>query len=295
MEFYVEARDPQRDLGGLCECFIAENQGLCTVARPHVHQYFELLYCLCGEYELSADHQRYTLRAGDAALIHPMTPHQTRTLTQDKSSYLVLKFTPDALYSGLQPFFELQYIFPYLHAADAHAHFYYAQTVSQSDLYHLLLCILEERTRQEYGYEMAVRAYISQVLLWFIRMWHRHRGIQAMDAKLLPRLQSALGYIDAHLEEPITAQAIADALSMGLSTFSRFFSNALGMTLPSYIRQRRLGRAATMLVSNEQSITEIALECGFSTASYLIACFKSQYGVTPSRFRRLYTGISEIS
>ena len=37
MEFYVEARDPQRDLGGLCECFIAENQGLCTVARPHVH------------------------------------------------------------------------------------------------------------------------------------------------------------------------------------------------------------------------------------------------------------------
>ena len=34
---------------------------------------------------------------------------------------------------------------------------------------------------------------------------------------------------------------------------------------------------------------------GIKIDLYLIACFKSQYGVTPSRFRRLYTGISEIS
>lgn len=293
MEIYVEARDPQRDLGGLCECFITENQGLCAVVQPHVHQYFELLYCLCGGYALSADGQCYTLSPGEAALIHPMTPHHTRTLSAGKSSYLVLKFTPEALYSGAQPFYELQYICPYLYAADAHAHLYDAQTVAQGGLYPLLACILEERTRQEYGYEMAVRAYVSQVLLWFIRMWHRQCGIQAMDATRLPRLQATLQYIDAHLDEPITAQMLADRLSMGLSTFSRFFSAALGMTLPAYIRRRRLSRAAFLLVSGSGSITEVALECGFSTASYLIACFREEYGVTPSRFRRLYAARAE--
>ena len=87
MEIYVEAQNPARDLGGLCECFMAENTGLCILAAPHVHRYFELLYCLSGGYELTVDNQSYALNPGDVALVHPMEPHQTRTLTQGKNSY----------------------------------------------------------------------------------------------------------------------------------------------------------------------------------------------------------------
>lgn len=288
MEVYLETRDPRRDLGGLCECFSGETNGVRTLSRLHVHQHFELLYCMEGGYELLSDQRDYTLLPGCAALVHPMTPHATRTCCESRNRYLVLKFTPEALYSSAQPFFERQYIFPYLHISDAPVHLYDAHTVSQSDLEHLLLCILEERTQQEYGYEMAVRAYVSQVLLWFIRMWHKNHGIAAMDARHLPRLQSALHYIEAHLDEALGAPDIAHSLSMGVSTFSRFFSSAMGMTLPAYIRQRRLGRAASLLLRSDASITDIALECGFSSASYLIACFREYYSVTPSRFRRLY-------
>jgi len=290
MEYYVEKRNPAKDLGGLCECFIADTQGPRTVAQLHVHRYFELLYCLSGSFELRAEHQVFTLRPGDVALIHPMEPHQTRSLELDKNSYLVLKFMPDALYAASQPLFELKYIVPYLHFSAQRAYVYTASDLSDSGLGSLLLRILEERSLEEYGYEMALRAYVSEVLLWFLRAWNHARAATPFDERTLLRLQSALAYIDAHLDEPLNVSDVADALSMGVSTFSRFFSDAAGTSFPAYVRARRLNRASLLLVESSKSITDIALETGFSSASYLILCFRREYGVTPHHFRRLYSG-----
>lgn len=287
MDFYVEKPNPARDLGGLCECFISDSTGERDVAALHVHQYFELLYCLEGRYELRVEHQSLPLERGGAALIHPMEPHRTRSLEPGVNRYLVLKFTPEALYSVSQPFYELKYIFPYLHFSEERAYVYTAEQLRGSRMSELLHSILEERRREEYGYEMAVRAYVSQVLLWFLREWNRSREATAIDLRTLDRLQQALNYIEAHLSDALKEQDVAAALGMGLSTFSRFFAATAGMSFPTYVRSRRLSRAAALLAGSDRSITDVALETGFSTASYLILCFRRQYGMTPSRFRRL--------
>lgn len=288
MEFYVEKQNPLRDLGGLCECFISDSMDARTVAELHVHRHFELLYCLSGSYALTAEHLTFVLNEGDIALIHPMEPHQTRSLSAGKNSYLVLKFMPESLYSANQPFYELKYIVPYLHFSGRRCYVYVKKQLEDSGMDALLGRILNERQQAEYGYEMALRAYISQVLLWFLRAWDQNRDAAAMDEGTLARLQAALGYIEQHLDEPIKAQDVAAELEMGLSTFSRFFAGAAGMSFPAYVRSRRLSRAAVLLAEGERTITDIALETGFSTASYLILCFRQQYGITPLQFRRLY-------
>ena len=216
-----------------------------------------------------------------------MEPHRTRSLSPDKNRYLVLKFTPEALYSVSQPLYELKYIFPYLHFSEERAYVYTAEQLRDSRMRELLISILEERRREEYGYEMAVRAYVSEVLLWFLRVWNRSRVAPAIDPRSLGRLQRALDYIESHLTEPLKAPDVAAALDMGGSTFSRFFADAAGMSFSTYVRSRRLSRAAALLAETDRSITDVALDTGFSTASYLILCFRQQYGMTPSRFRRL--------
>lgn len=287
MEFYVEPRNPSSDLGGLCECFIDAREGLHPVALAHVHQHFELLYCLTGSYELIAENRHFVLRAGDVALIHPMEPHQTRTLESGYNSYLVLKFTPDALYSASQPLYELKYIFPYLHFSEHRCYVYTSAQLKTSNLDMLLRRTLEERQQEEYGYEMAVRAYVSHILLWFLRAWHRTRTAAIIDDRSLPRLQRALQYIDDHLVDNLTIAEVAVELGMGQSTFSRFFSSAAGMTFPAYVRTRRLSRAAFLLANTDLPIADIAQETGFSTSSYLILCFRRHYSLTPSHFRKL--------
>jgi AraC-like DNA-binding protein len=59
------------------------------------------------------------------------------------------------------------------------------------------------------------------------------------------------------------------------------------MSFPDYVRVRRLNKAAALLAQSSRPVTEIAAETGFSTASYLILCFRKQYGVTPAQFRKL--------
>ena len=288
MEFYVERDDPQKDLGGLCECFVTKTRGLKTVAGAHVHRHFELLYCLRGGYELMVERQKFILRPGDAALIHPQEPHQTRTIDAGESAYLVLKFTPESLYSANHPQYEMKYIFPYLHFGFRGPDVYTKAQLKGSGLERLLLRILQERRREEYGYEMAVRADISRVLLWFIRAWHGENAGLAIDERALPRLQRALLFIEEHLDEALNVRLVAEYMGMGESTFSRFFSKAAGSAFPAYVRTLRLNRAVARLVESDESITEIAMACGFSSASYLILCFRRQYRMTPAQFRTLY-------
>ena len=293
MNFYVENRDPIQDLGGLCECFLFDARSEWNVVDFHVHEHFELLYTLKGSFELTAENHTHILSKGSVALIHPMEPHATRADDLDNTAYLCLKFTPDALYSVNQPLFELKYISPFIRFSEQHVHVYSAGQIHDSSLDELLRAILAERRAEEYGYEMALRAYVSQVLLWFIRDWHRSRESQDVDERSMIRLQNALSYIDAHLDGELHAQDVAESLGMGLSTFSRFFSSAAGMSFPAYVRSRRLSRAALLLSDSRKSIADVAVETGFNTASYLIYCFRSQYGVTPSQFRKLYASADQ--
>ena len=285
MPVRIERMNALKDLGGLCECFVQESQKRGPVAHPHMHQYFELLYCLCGRFDLTAQQRTFCLREGDVALIHPMVPHATQSLDDGKNSYLVLKFTPEALYDTGKQLYGLKYIFPYTHFNDDGACVFTREQLGGSHMRELLEQIYQERSQCSYGYEMALHAYISQVLLWFLRAWHRERNAE-IDERSLLRMQQAQSYIETHLDSEIKAEDVATELRMGLSTFSRFFSETAGISFPAYVRSKRLEKAAALLVQTPLSITDIAMETGFSSASYLILCFRQQYGITPTRFRK---------
>ena len=290
MEYDVERPDPVRGLDGLCECFVSEADGPREVARLHVHRCFELLFVRSGRYELQAEQQRWILCPGDAALIHPMEPHQTRSLEDGLNSYLVLKFTAGELVSLSHPLHEQQYILPYIHFSGERVAVHSAQQLEGSNMEALLERILRERTEERYGYEMALRACIMDVLLWFLRAWNGSRRTGVPDEKTLSRLETAVRHIDAHLDDPLPEEELAALTGIGVSTFSRFFRRAAGMSYPAYVRSRRLFRAAALLTDASRSVTDIALETGFGTASYLVLCFRRQYGMTPGRYRKFFAG-----
>jgi AraC-like DNA-binding protein len=216
-----------------------------------------------------------------------MAPHSTRSLSDGANSYLVLKFMPEALYDAGQQLCGLKYIFPYIHFSEVSASVYTKAQLDGSRMRELLMAIQQERHQQAYGYEMALHAYISQVMLWFLRAWQKQAGTGAVGERELLRLQRAQQYIDEHIDESLRQEDVAQHLGMGLSTFSRFFSETSGMSFPAYVRVRRLNKAAALLAQSSRPVTEIAAETGFSTASYLILCFRKQYGVTPAQFRKL--------
>lgn len=105
------------------------------------------------------------------------------------------------------------------------------------------------------------------------------------------RIQQTIDYIDAHLNENITLDELAEIASLSKYYYHRLSSSLLGESVMSYIRKRRLSRAATMLSESSLRIIDIALESGFESQEVFIRAFTKYFGITPSKYRKLQTKI----
>ncbi len=100
------------------------------------------------------------------------------------------------------------------------------------------------------------------------------------------QVMKAVDYIYAHLNERITTQSIADALSLNRSYLSHLFHQETGKTLTDFIKEAKVTAAANMLKYSEYKYSEIAEYLGFASQSYFTKCFREQTGYTPKQFRR---------
>ena len=68
--------------------------------------------------------------------------------------------------------------------------------------------------------------------------------------------------------------------------FSRFFKENFGVNFVDYVNRVRLERAASLLLSSDDSVTDVALSCGYTNISYFIRRFNKAFGTSPHAFRR---------
>ncbi len=93
------------------------------------------------------------------------------------------------------------------------------------------------------------------------------------------------GYIDSHLDEKISLDALAAMAGLSVHHFARAFRQAVGMPPHSYLLQRRIETAQHMLRNTELPLSEIALTVGFSDHSHLARHFRRLTGTPPSAAR----------
>lgn len=98
-------------------------------------------------------------------------------------------------------------------------------------------------------------------------------------------LQRSKMQIEAHLDQPLTLQTLAAEAGLSEFHFARMFRQSVGMAPHQYVLKHRLARAEALVRHGTQPITDIALACGFSSASHLSHQFKKEYGMTPSALR----------
>jgi AraC family transcriptional regulator len=84
-----------------------------------------------------------------------------------------------------------------------------------------------------------------------------------------------------------TLQALAQSLEIHPIHLSRDFSKYFRYNMGEYIRILKVQRALSLLANKKLSLTDIALECGFSDQSHFIRCFKAVNKIRPSHYRDL--------
>ncbi|MCS2158905.1 AraC family transcriptional regulator [Scandinavium sp. H11S7] len=98
-------------------------------------------------------------------------------------------------------------------------------------------------------------------------------------------LRNVLAYMEANLAQPLTLADLAQEAALSEYHFARMFTLSMKMAPHQYVMQRRMARAQDLVRHSALPLTEIALSCGFSSASHFSNRFKSALGMTPSQLR----------
>ena len=103
----------------------------------------------------------------------------------------------------------------------------------------------------------------------------------------LSRIHKAQDYIEANLAGNPKLEDVARAACFSPFHFHRVFSAVTGETLHQFISRLRLERAAGWLyLPGNRSITDIALDSGFSSSATFARAFAQAYGMSASEFRK---------
>lgn len=127
------------------------------------------------------------------------------------------------------------------------------------------------------AHEIVDHALLSQVGL--------RQGLR-LKGGLAPSLRRQLvDYIEAHLDQPITLGELALRCNLSEYHFARMFRASFGLPPHQYLLARRLHRACQLLRLGVMPLGEIALLCGFASASHFSNRFRQAVGATPGEYR----------
>lgn len=98
------------------------------------------------------------------------------------------------------------------------------------------------------------------------------------------RVEKAVALLRERLVEPPSLEELGRLVGCSPFYLSRTFSAELGMTIPQYLRQLRLERAAELLRAGRHNVTEAAMEVGYSSLSHFSQAFHEQFGCCPGLY-----------
>ena len=160
---------------------------------------------------------------------------------------------------------------------------------------HELLAQMEKLERTARGDGFANGLYTEALFVEFMILLHRalfsHELGTVKEAAADEKIQPLLGYIESHLAEDLSADALAQEAYLSKYYLMRRFKAATGYSLHRYVTMKRLLYARSLLTeSPERAIAEISADSGFADYTAFFRAFKAQFSVTPQEWRKLHAG-----
>ncbi len=100
-------------------------------------------------------------------------------------------------------------------------------------------------------------------------------------------MRRVLDYIDRHLESDLDLEVLSGVAAFSKFHFHRQFTAVFGMTVQRYVQLARMKRASFRLAYRDaMSVTDIAMDAGYSGPDAFARAFRQRFGQSPSSFRK---------
>ena len=106
------------------------------------------------------------------------------------------------------------------------------------------------------------------------------------NSEYTQRIDRVIDYLRGNLDRRVKLKELARVACLSEFHFHRIFGAVSGETLNNFTNRLRLEKAARLLRYSDQSVTDIGLDCGFSSSATFSRAFRSGYDTSPSQFRK---------
>jgi transcriptional regulator GlxA family with amidase domain len=103
------------------------------------------------------------------------------------------------------------------------------------------------------------------------------------------RFADLAAWMQGHLQEDLSTEALADRACLSPRHFSRRFKDAFGSTPGVFVENLRLTEARERLTHLDQTIESVAVSVGFNSADVFRRVFERRYGLKPTSYRKHFS------
>ncbi len=129
--------------------------------------------------------------------------------------------------------------------------------------------------------DMVVSALLAHFGLERLRARDERQQVRATSRGVSAKVNEAVALMEANLEEPLPTEEIARLVGVSRRQLERLFKQHLDDMPSRHYAELRLLRAKRLLQHSGQSILQIALGCGFASASHFSNAYRARFGHTP--------------
>ena len=135
--------------------------------------------------------------------------------------------------------------------------------------------------------EYALRALFSYGVYLLDKSSPNRQSPKAISKTAIPPLiLKVLEFLNENCHENITLELLAERFFVSKTTLLYNFKRYVNRSPIDFLLQVRLTKAKNLLLSTTQTINEISMACGFSSANYFGLIFKKKEGISPLTYRK---------
>lgn len=264
----------------LAEFYMEKEVSTAPLPAMHQHRTYELYYLVKGEREYFIEDRFFKVEAGDLVLIPRKVLHRTagegglRFLVHFTDAFLQKYFSEavlEPLMGGL----------PFVFRPEEKEHVHI-----QSILETMLAQYTGAQQKQSSPDWAMMAGYLYQLLFTMVYKNNTYVPYEYADA----RITRIIRYINDNLGQISGVEQIAEQFYITKHHLCRLFKKKLGISLISYVNAIKIRKACSLIKNGNTNLTQVALDCGFNSHSYFCKVFKSEKGMSPTKYKKRHLG-----
>lgn len=154
--------------------------------------------------------------------------------------------------------------------------------------YNVPIYNMKKKKNAPYGSEQMLKILLEYFLIGLLRNSYEQENAEEILTTEKLNVNEIVDYINDNYLEKITIDELSFIFRTNRSTLCKEFKNLTGLTISSYINQKKTELAKNKIVNTNKTFTEIADQLNFESIHYFTKFFKKMTGVSPKAYRKSF-------